>query len=176
MVDLSKKKLVFVDLDDTLIKTASGKTFPRSVADFIIRLDVLKKLRAMGLEMVMIVTNQGGIPKFYSERDFKAKIKAVTIFVNTYVGAITYYRYCTSLDKGDPKRKPNTGMLDDLLVEANCYRKSAGRKPYTKEEIFYVGDASGIHTDERDDYSDDDKKCAENFGVDYVDVEEFVNN
>ena len=174
MIDLSKKRVVFMDLDDTLIKTASGKTFPRSVADFTIRLDVLKKLRELDLALIMIVTNQGGIPKFCKEWEFKAKIKAVTAFVNAYVGTITQYRYCTSLDKSDPKRKPNTGMLDDLLVNANGHRKSFGLRPYEKCEMFYIGDASGIHNDVRDDYSDDDRRCAENFGIEYVDVEEFV--
>lgn len=26
------------------------------------------------------------------------------------------------------------------------------------------------------DFSDSDKKCAENFGIDYLDVEDFLNN
>jgi hypothetical protein len=26
------------------------------------------------------------------------------------------------------------------------------------------------------DFSDSDKKCAENFGIDYLDIEDFLNN
>ena len=45
MIDLSKKKVVIFDLDDTLIKTASGETFAKDATDFIIRKEVLDKTR-----------------------------------------------------------------------------------------------------------------------------------
>ena len=34
-----------------------------------------------------------------------------------------------------------------------------------------IGDDSG----KPGDFSDSDKKCAENFGIDYIDVEDFIN-
>ena len=34
-----------------------------------------------------------------------------------------------------------------------------------------IGDASG----KDGDFSDSDKKCAENFGIEYIDVEDFLN-
>lgn len=40
-----------------------------------------------------------------------------------------------------------------------------------KNELLMIGDASG----KEGQFSDSDKKCAENFGIDYLDVEDFVN-
>ena len=66
--------ILFADLDGTLINTASGKTFAEDPTDFRIRKDVLDAIRNLkhhGLKHVFIVTNQGGIPEFISERDFE---------------------------------------------------------------------------------------------------------
>ena len=38
---MKKYKLIFCDLDDTLIQTLSGETFPRGVYDMKIKFDVL---------------------------------------------------------------------------------------------------------------------------------------
>lgn len=40
----------------------------------------------------------------------------------------------------------------------------------SKEECIMIGDASG----KPGDFSDSDKKCAENFGIDYIDVRDFL--
>ena len=69
--------------------------------------------------------------------------------------------YCTSLDKDCPERKPNTGMLEGLANDYNIK---------SKEECIMIGDASG----KPGDFSDSDKKCAENFGIDYIDVRDFL--
>lgn len=39
-----------------------------------------------------------------------------------------------------------------------------------KQEMIMIGDASG----KPGDFSDSDKKCAENFGIDYIDVRDFL--
>ena len=41
---------------------------------------------------------------------------------------------------------------------------------YNKKEMIMIGDASG----KPGDFSDSDKKCAENFGIDYIDVRDFL--
>ena len=40
----------------------------------------------------------------------------------------------------------------------------------SKKECIMIGDASG----KPGDFSDSDKKCAENFGIDYIDVRDFL--
>lgn len=43
---------------------------------------------------------------------------------------------------------------------------------HDKSQMIMIGDASG----KPGDFSDSDKKCAENFGIDYIDVEDFLND
>lgn len=69
--------------------------------------------------------------------------------------------YCCSMDKKDTYRKPNTGMLEQLYYQY---------KVNSKDECIMIGDASG----KPGDFSDSDKKCAENFGIDYIDVRDFL--
>lgn len=158
------KKILFIDLDDTLIKTVSGKTFPEDVTDFRIRKDVLDKIRTMNsFRYIFIVTNQGGIGEFVDRYDFETKLESVKKFVSGYCRVTTLALYCSSLDKNDPMRKPNTGMLERVWSYLGLR--------FDKSEALMVGDASG----KPGDYSDSDKKTAENFGIDYVDVEDFVN-
>lgn len=68
--------------------------------------------------------------------------------------------YCRTNRKDDPLRKPNTGMFD-------LFRK---RFKFDLNECLMVGDASGSPGQ----FSDSDKKAAENFGIDYLDVSDFV--
>lgn len=68
---------------------------------------------------------------------------------------------CESNDKTDQRRKPNTGMFDEI------YLKFGTRE----DDSLMVGDASGFEGQ----FSDSDKKFAENVGMDYLDVNDFVN-
>lgn len=61
---MKQYKLIFCDLDDTLIQTISGETFPRGVYDMKIKFDVLDAIHEklqMESSVLGIVTNQGGI-------------------------------------------------------------------------------------------------------------------
>lgn len=73
MIDFETKKVLFIDLDSTLIKTVSGKTFPEDITDFRIQLPVLNKIveKFPKLNYLFIVTNQGGIGKFITKLDFE---------------------------------------------------------------------------------------------------------
>nr|DAD59115.1 MAG TPA: hypothetical protein [Bacteriophage sp.] len=169
MINFENKRVLFIDLDSTLIKTISGKTFPEDITDFRIQLPVLDKIveKLPNLEKFFIVTNQGGIGKFITKEDFDTKIISIFVFCGNYLRDRYYPRiiidnweYCDSMDKADPMRKPNTGMLEQLYA---CEKN--------KEECIMIGDASG----KPGDFSDSDKKCAENFGIDYIDVRDFLN-
>lgn len=169
MIDFETKKVLFIDLDSTLIKTISGKTFPEDITDFRVQLPVLDKIieKIPNLTYFFIVTNQGGIGKFTTEDDFQTKLFCIERFCDMYFRDRTkiYYcsdsDYCASLDKDCHARKPNTGMLEEL---ANDYGIRS------KEECIMIGDASG----KPGDFSDSDKECAENFGIDYIDVRDFL--
>ena len=168
---MKKYKYLFCDLDGTLIKTASGKTFAEDATDFRIRKDVLDKIRELhhknGLEFIAIVTNQGGIPQYISERDFAAKLDAIKTFVCEYIiSPLVRAYYCASLDTSDENRKPNVGMLAKAARDCT---KILGSE-FNKEKALMIGDASG----KLGQFSDSDKKTAENFGIDYMDVEDFI--
>lgn len=114
------------------------------------------------LDYFFVVTNQGGIGRFVSEYDFDAKILGITSFcVNYLLCEVGDSKYCPSNDSNDPLRKPNIGMLESM---------SDGWGVQNKQEMIMIGDASG----KPGDFSDSDKKCAENFGIDCIDVRDFL--
>ena len=129
MIYFENKKVLFIDLDNTLIKTISGKTFPEDITDFRIQLPVL------------------GITSFCT---------------NYLLCEIGDSIYCPSNDSTNPLRKPNIGMLKHMSDDWGVQNK---------QEMIMIGDASG----KPGDFSDSDKKCAENFGIDYIDVRDFLN-
>lgn len=171
-INLKNKRVLFIDLDSTLIETASGKKFPEDISDFKIQLPVLDKIaeHLPNLKFLFIVTNQGGIGKYFTECDIKTKLVTITQFINLYLAnhignesLIADYEYCPSMNKGDIRRKPNVGMLEVLCCK---YSLMEG-----KDDKLMIGDASG----KPGDWSDSDKKTAENFGIDYIDVRDFLD-
>ena len=150
---MKKYNIIFSDLDGTLINTISGETFPKNIWDMKFRYEVLDKIKEIKPEYLFIVSNQGGIESgFISESDFSTKIECICRTIREYCHCICYAMYCVTNDKSDPCRKPNIGMFEYLTER-------------------YVGDASG----KEGQFSDSDKKTAENFGIDYMDVDDFVN-
>lgn len=164
--NLKNKKILFCDLDGTLIETISGATFPKGIWDMKIRVDVLDAIKKLNSEYVLIVSNQGGIESgFVDAQKFETKLSYIIKAIGEYCGCECYAMYCDTNNKSDPYRKPNTKMLETLL------------KDYVGDDIedikqksLMVGDASG----KEGQFSDSDKKTAENFGIDYMDVDDFV--
>lgn len=159
-------KILFCDLDGTLIKTKSGETFPKGIWDMEFRFDVLDAIKKLNPEYILIISNQGGIESGFVDRyDFKSKSEYITRAIREYCGCESYGMYCETNDKTDIYRKPNTGMLENLLEsyvgdDFDCI----------KQKSLIIGDASG----KVGQFSDTDKKTAENFGIDYLDVDDFV--
>ena len=69
-------------------------------------------------------------------------------------------------------RKPNTGMLEKIFrtINSGLHFTKSGLKSIEKEECLMIGDASG----KPGQFSNSDLKTAEHFGIDYLDVEDFV--
>ena len=163
---MKKYNVIFSDLDGTLINTISGETFPKGIWDMKIRFEVLDKIKEIKPEYVLIVSNQGGIEKgFVDLFNFKAKSEYITRAIREYCDCKCFSMYCMHNDKSNPRRKPNTGMLEDLVDY--IYSDFDDIKLVS----LMIGDASG----KEGQFSDSDKKTAENFGIDYMDVDDFVN-
>ena len=163
---MKKYEVLFADLDGTLIDTVSGEVFPNGIWDMKIKFDVLEKIKSLEPKYLLIVSNQGGIEKgFVNEQDFQRKSEYVSRAIREYCGCEVHTMYCTTNDKEDVYRKPNVGMLESL-----CSDYVGDDFEYIKSKSLMIGDASG----KPGQFSDSDKKCAENFGIDYLDVEDFL--
>lgn len=160
---MKKPKILFCDLDGTLIKTRSGKTFPQGMWDMELKLDVLKKIKEMSPEYVFIITNQGGIGQFFTEADFEKKLSYIEISIRDYIKHENFKAidsiYCPTVDKNDKFRKPNTGMLEYMI-------KNYKLQFIPKTDMLMIGDASG----KKGQFSDNDLMTAKNFKIDYIDV------
>ena len=164
---MKKYNVIFSDLDGTLINTISGETFPKGIWDMQIRFEVLDKIKEIKPKYLLIVSNQGGIESgFVNAHDFHAKSEYIARAIREYCNCECYAMACETNDKSDPYRKPNVGMLEILLE-----RYVGDDFGYIKQKSLMIGDASG----KEGQFSDSDKKTAENYGIDYMDVEDFIN-
>ena len=164
---MKNKKVIFCDLDGTLIETISGETFPKGIWDMKLRFDVLDAIKELNPDYILVVSNQGGIESgFVSADDFQVKSEYIGRAIREYCGCKCYCEYCKTNDKSDVYRKPNIGMLNHLTE-----RYVGDDFEHIKSVSLMIGDASG----KEGQFSDSDKKTAENFGIDYMDVDDFVN-
>ena len=162
-------EVIFTDLDGTLINTISGETFPKGIWDMKINFEVLDKIKEINPKCLLIVTNQGGIEKgFVNERNFQFKMEYICRSIKEYTGVEVEYSYCTSNNKDNKYRKPNIGMIDSLTRE--MIKRDTIENGIETDKILMIGDASG----KEGQFSDSDKKCAENAGFDYLDVDDFI--
>ena len=163
---MKKYEVIFADLDGTLIDTISGETFPKGIWDMRIKFDVLDDIKKLHPQNVLIVSNQGGIESGFVDRyNFRAKSEYIARAISEYCKCKCYAMYCETNTKSDLYRKPNTGMLENLLESY-----VGDDFDYIKQKSLMIGDASG----KEGQFSDSDKKTAENFGIDYMDVNDFV--
>lgn len=164
---MKKYKVLFADLDGTLIETISDDTFPKGIWDMRIRFDVLDAIKKLAPDYILIVTNQGGIEKgFVGRHEFDVKLEYIGFSIREYLHNYKVYSaYCDSNDKNNEYRKPNIGLLNHLteVFVGDDF-------DYIKSVSLMIGDDSG----KEGQFSDSDKKTAENFGIDYMDVEDFL--
>tara|TARA_Y100000590_G_C15568702_1_gene957689 strand:- start:134 stop:1174 length:1041 start_codon:yes stop_codon:yes gene_type:complete len=147
------KKIAAFDLDSTLIKTKSGKVFPKDGSDYEYAFEnVASKLNNLIKDgyKIVIFTNQNGIPRG------KAKLKDIT---NKIEDLFPFADYFIS-DKDDLYRKPMIGMYYQFI-------KLNGEV----DKIFYVGDAAG----RKGDHSHSDINFAYNANIKfYTETEYFL--
>lgn len=105
-------KGLFLDLDSTLIKTLSGKTFPQDNTDWQWYNDhVMSTLRRHMDYGIFIVTNQGGIEKgFVNPKGFVEKLNSICTQVREMTDHSVPVQgyFCPNMESYD--RKPLPGM------------------------------------------------------------------
>lgn len=162
--------ILFSDLDGTLIKTISGETFPKGIWDMQIRFEVLDKIKEIKPKCLLIVTNQGGIEKgFVNRRNFEFKMEYICRSIKEYTGIEVEYSYCEKNDPNYKYRKPNIGMLDSLGYK--MINRGIIENGIETDKMLMIGDESG----KDGQFSDSDKKTAENYCIDYMDVDDFIS-
>jgi bifunctional polynucleotide phosphatase/kinase len=152
-------KIAAFDLDHTLIKTKSGRVFPKDINDWIPfprSKDKIKELANNGFKIV-VFTNQSGSK--FNKKDFTEKIENIAKKFDVRIQAFV------STDYGF-YRKPSVGMY--YLLEQNNDDRPI-------KESFYVGDAAGRPKEgsRKKDFSDSDLKFALNLEIDFYVPEEF---
>ena len=169
-IDLRSKKVLFCDLDGTLIETITGETFPKGIWDMRIRFEILDKIKEIKPKCLLIVSNQGGIENgFVNRRNFEFKMEYLCRSIKEYTGIEVEYSYCVKNDPTCKYRKPSTGMLDSLMYK--MINRGIIENEIETDKMLMIGDASG----KEGQFSDSDKKTAENFCIDYMDVNDFIN-
>ena len=169
---MKKYDIIFSDLDGTLINTISGETSPKGIWDMQIRFEVLDKIKGLNPKYVFIISNQGGIESgFINEKHFCDKCQYVCDIIKEYCDIdLVYFTYCAINNKTAKNRKPNTGMLEYMLAVYSSVDYYDNIDDL-KSKSLMIGDESG----KEEQFSDSDKKTAENFGIDYMDVDDFIN-
>lgn len=121
---------------------------------------------------ILIISNQGGIEKGFVDKEmFEYKFDYISNALEDYTDISVSAYYCESNNKRNVNRKPNIGMIKeymDFIEYMNNDEDEEEKIVY--DTILMIGDASG----KEGQFSDSDKKTAENFGCEYMDVNDFV--
>jgi HAD superfamily hydrolase (TIGR01662 family) len=146
-------KVLFIDLDGTLIQPLGNREFPKGCWDMELKFATFEAIKQYKPDMVIIVTNQGGIEKgFVNEHTFYQKLNYICSCIYDYCNIDSTFRYCSTCNSNDNNRKPNPGMINRYI---ECYN-------IKKENCLMVGDR------------EEDMLCAKNAGIKFIDVNEFT--
>lgn len=161
------KPALFLDLDNTVIKTKSGQTFAKDIDDWQFNGDILDALQLFVSRgyAIIIVTNQGGVKAgFLTHSMLKRKLNHIgTAIMEVLETNSRPYTFCIIASTEDNyNRKPYPGMA----FEAACLHNINLR------ESIMVGDASGLEKS----FADTDLQFARNAGIStYIDIEDFLS-
>jgi bifunctional polynucleotide phosphatase/kinase len=156
-ISLNYKNIVIFDLDNTLIKTRSGKVFPIDKDDWKFNYEnIANTLNNSQNTMFGIITNQKGIKTQNQIIQFQNKLNCIMKEINIHFifVALTDDRY----------RKPMIGSWQYI-------KKNFIKTTIIDNQIIYVGDACG----RINDFSDTDLKFAHNCGFIFETTEKYFN-
>jgi len=141
---IKNKNIAGFDLDNTLIKTKSGKIFAVNENDWCFQYDNVQSILQKYYDdnyRIIIITNQKGLNTDAKLKEFKNKIELIAKNLNN----ICFEIYIMIHD--NLYRKPFPSVFENI--------------EYNNLNSFYCGDACG----RKDDFSDCDIKFAHNIGI-----------
>jgi bifunctional polynucleotide phosphatase/kinase len=153
---ISDFEFMFIfDLDNTLIKTKSGKVFPINGNDWIFNYDFIPKfLNNLDKTLIGIISNQKGLKTDTQIIEWQNKLNNIMKYINV--------NFIFSSFKDDRYRKPMIGSwnyLKDIVQNLNIL----------ENKIIYIGDAAG----RIEDHNDTDLKFAQNCNFKFNTPEKF---
>ena len=142
---LNKKHNAVFDLDYTIIKTKSGRKFPRNGDDWVYLYDNTREilLKMSKIYNIILFTNQKGLRKIEKRTEFMKKLHQIMEDLNIHM------HIYISIQDGY-YRKPFTGLWELFI----------NNKPISNKS-FYCGDAAG----RKDDFAATDLMFAHNIGI-----------
>lgn len=156
----SHRRVAAYALDNTIIKTKSGESFPVDQYDWVFTSpNVRPRLHANYKNDInnVIMSNQYGIRNGKQNKDeWMAMIEQVT-------AALGVPMYVIAATEDNDYRKPNTGMWDYYTCTLNQFLITS------LFESLYVGDAAG----RPNDIGDSDKEFAQNIGIKFFTPEQY---
>lgn len=154
-VDIAPYSTILLDRDGTVNVHIVGD-YVRSPKQFVFVPGAKEAMAAMHKagKQVYIITNQRGVGRgLMTEEDLTAVHRYMLKQVEEAGGHIDGIYCCTATDANDPRRKPNTGMWQELLNDHPDIRPEA---------TLMIGD------------SDSDEVFARNCGIDFCKVEDTI--
>lgn len=126
------KKLIILDRDGVINKDlGTYVTHPDNFEFIDGAITAISQLKKAGYS-IAIATNQAGIERgFYSHEDLATIHAKMLAAIRAKGGDIDHIVYCSSYDDAHPWRKPNAGMLMELLRYFGAEAK----------ETIFIGDA-----------------------------------
>jgi DNA 3'-phosphatase len=174
--------VAFFDADSTLRVSKEGTPSANGPHDYLILPGVKEEIRRLNHQgyLVVIVSNQAGIPKYISLKDADSAIFNMIQDLKAEGAIVHYYDFA---ENRDDHRKPGTGMARDL--QARLVESLGKSGSINKAKSFMVGDASykrainGEPGETRPDgrlgfnVSNSDRLFAENFGIKFYEPQDF---
>jgi D-glycero-D-manno-heptose 1,7-bisphosphate phosphatase len=163
MIEDKRRTAIFLDMDDTIIRTRSKETFAKDVSDWEFIPGVLEKMLEANknFDFLFIISNQGGIEQgYHTYTEIKGKfagIKATIQKAGVRVDDIHFSPYSSY----HYDRKPNPGFA---YAMARKYQLDL-------QKCLMVGDGS-----DETCWTTSDRDFASNAGMQYMDIKEFLKN
>ncbi len=177
--DVARIKVAFFDADSTLRVSRSGAPSANNANDVVTLPGVAKAIARLAQSgyLVVIVSNQGGIPRFISLENADAALVKVRELIQKEK-ALAQIHYHDFAEFDDEDRKPEIGMA--LRLETLLKERFGPSAEIDKELSFMVGDSAykkphgnrpgDLRPDGRRgfDFSNSDRLFAEKYGIPFI--------